>query len=81
MPWFDFFWVPGRDGNIEHIAEHGVTQDEFEEVVQHPDRIETSRSSGLPMAFGYARTGRYLAVVYEEIDKTTVYPITAYDTE
>jgi uncharacterized DUF497 family protein len=81
MPWFDFNWTPGEGGNIEHIADHGVSQDEVEEVVQNPDRVETSRSSGRPIAFGYTTSGKYLAVVYEEVDETTVYPITAYEIE
>jgi hypothetical protein len=31
------------------------------------------------LVFGDTRTGRYLMVVYEEIDADTVYPVTAYD--
>jgi uncharacterized DUF497 family protein len=81
MPWFDFLWVPGEDGNIEHVTEHGVSLDEVEDVVRDPDRVETSRSSGHPIAFGYTTTGKYLAVVYAKIDETTVYPITAYEVE
>jgi len=81
MPWFDFIWVPDEGGNIEHITEHGVTPGEVEEVVQDPDRVETSQTSGLPIAFGYTTTGKYLAVVYEQIDEATVYPITAYEAE
>lgn len=79
MPWLDFIWVPGDGGNVEHIAQHGISQDEVEEVVQNPDRIDVSRSSGRPIAFGYTSEGRYIAVVYEEVDETTIYPITAYD--
>ena len=79
MPWFDVVWVPGEQGNIEHIAEHGITQDDVEEVVQDPDRKETSRSSGRPIAFGYTSSGKYIAVVYELLDDNTVYPITAYE--
>jgi uncharacterized DUF497 family protein len=81
MPWFDFIWVPGEGGNIEYIDQHGVTQDEVEEVVQDPDRVEKSRSSGRTIAFGYPSTGKYIAVVFEEIDEITVYPITAYEVE
>ena len=79
MPWLDFIWVAGDGGNVEHIAQHGISQDEVEEVVQNPDRIDVSRSSGRPIAFGYTSEGRYIAVVYEEVDETTIYPITAYD--
>ena len=52
MPWFDFLWVAEQGGNIEHVTEHGVSLDEVEEVVRDPDRVETSRSSGHPIAFG-----------------------------
>ncbi len=31
------------------------------------------------MVFGETLAGRFLMVVYEEIDADTVYPITAYD--
>ena len=32
MPWFDFLWVPGEDGDIEHVTEHGVSLDEVEDL-------------------------------------------------
>ncbi|MEO8496285.1 MAG: BrnT family toxin [Planctomycetota bacterium] len=68
-------------GNVLHIAEHGVTKEEVEEVLENPDGIETSRSSGRPIAFGETSTGRLIAVIYEEIDEDTVYPVTAYEVE
>jgi uncharacterized DUF497 family protein len=69
------------DGNVQHIALHEITKEEVEEVLENPDGIETSRSSGRPIAFGETRTGRLIAVVYEEIDEDMVYPITAYEVE
>ncbi len=33
MPYFEFFWT---DEIIEHLAEHGVTPDDFERVVNRP---------------------------------------------
>ena len=69
------------DGNVQHIAEHDVTKAEVEEVLQRPEGIETSRSSGRPIAFGETSTGRLIAVVYDEIDENTVYPVTAYEVE
>ena len=53
--------------------------EEVEEVLENPDGVETSRSSGRPIAFGETSTGRIIAVVYEEIDKGTVYPVTAFE--
>ncbi len=69
------------EGNVQHIAEHGITKDEVEQVLENPEGIESSRSSGRPIAFGETSTGRIIAVVYEEIDQDTVYPITAYEME
>jgi uncharacterized DUF497 family protein len=78
VPWYEFIW---DDENEEHLDQHGVTPEEFVEVVCDPDRVGKSRSSGRPIAFGPTSTGRYLACVYELLDESTVYPITAYDAE
>ena len=78
MPYYLFVW----DGeNEEHLAEHGVTVDEFVEVVCDPHRLEQSRSSDRWIAFGMTSTGRYLACVYEMFDETTVYAVTAFEPE
>ncbi len=70
------------DGNYVHIIDgHDVTVDEVEEVLRDPDSDKTlSRSSGRPMVFGWTTTGKYIAVVYEEVldDPLTLYPITAF---
>lgn len=81
MPHVEVLWIEGPDGNIEHLAEHGITPAEAEDVLTNPIATETSRSSGLPVAFGYTRHGRRLAVVYQSLDDITVYPVTAYDVE
>ena len=44
------------DGNVVHIAEHGITKDEVNEVLENPAGYDVSRSTGRPMAFGYTRT-------------------------
>lgn len=69
------------DGNVRHIAEHGITKAEVLEVLDHPESRETSRSSGRPVAIGTTCEGRSILVVYEEIDEDTVYPVTAFDLE
>jgi len=81
MPSFSLIWDldDDPDGNIAHCAEHGVTQEEVEEVFENAIDSDMSRSSGRPMIFGDRSTGKHLAVVYEEIDSDTVYPITAYE--
>ena len=66
---------------MEHLAEHDVTPEEFEAIVAAPEDTDVSRSSGRPIAFGWADDGRYLACVYELIDDTTVIPYTAYEIE
>ena len=66
-------------GNVQHIAEHGIAKEEVEEVLESPDGIETSRSTGRPIAFGETDTGRLIGVVFEEVDEDTVYPVTAYE--
>ena len=67
------------EGNVQHCAEHGVTPEEVEEVLQNASDADFSRSSGRPVVFGDTITGKHLIVVYEEIDADMVYPITAYE--
>lgn len=76
MPIFDFIWT---DEIVEHLAEHGVSQDDFEHVVCNPSSQGVSRSSGLPCRWGYTVDGRYIIAVYEEIDDVTIIPTTAYE--
>jgi uncharacterized DUF497 family protein len=77
MPYYLFLW---NDEIEEHLAEHDVSPEEFEAVVCDPDSVDTSRSSGREIAFGEVN-GRFLACVYEMLDKTTVLPVTAYEVE
>lgn len=67
------------DGNVQHCADHGVTREEVEEVLENAMDFDISRSSGRPVVFGNTSTGRHLMVVYESVDANTVYPITAYE--
>jgi uncharacterized DUF497 family protein len=66
-------------GNVQHCAEHGVTQEEVEEVFENATDADVSRSTGLPVIFGKTRGKRHLMVVYEQVDEDTVYPVTAYE--
>ena len=70
------------DGYVNHLAEHDISKDEFEEIFRDPESEATSHSSGRPMAFGWTSTGRYLAIVWEEIaeDPRMIQPFTAYET-
>ena len=67
------------DGNVQHVAEHGLTKEEVEEVLENPAGVRTSRTSDRPIAFGETSTGRVIAVIYEQIDADTVRPVTAYE--
>jgi hypothetical protein len=78
MPLYFFIWTPEI---IEHLAEHDVTPEEFEEVVGNPEYEDVSRSSGNPLAIGYTREGRRLCCVFRHLDDDTIEPITAYGVE
>lgn len=81
MEWLRVFWDEEPGGNAEHVADHGLETDEVEYVLQNPTKHGVSRSSGRPMVFGFTPSGEYIAVVYEELDDDTVYPVTAFCVE
>ncbi|MEX2122081.1 MAG: hypothetical protein WD847_21050 [Pirellulales bacterium] len=68
-------------GNVQHIAQHGLTKEDVEGVLEHPVSTDASRSSGRPIALGITLDGRFIGVVYEEIDDMTIYPVTAFEVE
>jgi uncharacterized DUF497 family protein len=71
------------DGNVRHIAEHGLTVEEIESVLLDLDNeTDVSASSGRPITFGWTHTGRHIAVVWEQADDDplAIYPVTAYET-
>jgi len=75
-----FIWDDPDDpaGNVQHIAEHGLTIDEVEFVLQNPVSAANSDSSGRPCCFGYTPAEEYIIVIYEQMDDDGVYPVTAY---
>jgi hypothetical protein len=80
---FQIIWDLEDDptGNVRHIAEHDVTPEEVEEVLNdRHSQTAYSASSGRPITFGWTGQGRYLAVVWEliEDDPLVAYPVTAY---
>ena len=84
MPPWQIIWdlEDDPDGNVQHIAEHGVTPDEVEEVLFNSlGNTVISRTSSNNVTFGYTDDGRYLAVVWEHVqdDPLTIMPVTAYD--
>ena len=66
------------EGTREHIAEHAIDKDDVAHVFDDPVGFDTSDSSKRPLVFGYTIDNRYIAVIYEEIDEGTVYPVTAF---
>ena len=68
MPYFEILWT---EEIIEHLAEHGISQDDFEYVVCNSSRTGESQSTGRPAAWGHTKDGRYLIAVFEEIDEVT----------
>ena len=77
-----FIWDLPDDpnGNVQHIAEHGFTQEDVESVFFSAGSTAASRSSGQEITFGYTTSGQYLAVVWELVsnDPLTIRPITAF---
>jgi hypothetical protein len=65
-------------GNVRHIGEHGLAPEDVEDVLFGVHELDTSRSSGNPIAFGFTSDRRYVCVVFEWVDDETVYPLTAY---
>lgn len=82
MLWM-FLWDDGEGGNVEHVAEHGLTTEDVEEAFDDVLRFTTSRSTGRPALFGQTTDERTLFVVYElETDDDGdeyVYVRTAYE--
>jgi uncharacterized DUF497 family protein len=81
LRYFQIIWDDDDqpDGNVKHIAEHGLTIGDVEYVLEHPTEEGTSKSTGRPCCFGYTSGGIFMIVVYEQVDAETIYPITAYE--
>jgi len=75
-------WDDEPGGNVEHIAEHGLTPDEVDGVLLD-DSIPTaySASSGRPCKFGYTYTRKHIIVMWDELndDPRMIYPVSAYE--
>lgn len=78
MPWFSFVW---NDEIIEHLAEHDISPEDFENIVTDPVDTDRSRSSGRRGAWGYTLDGRLAFAVYELIDDLTVIPVTCFEAD
>ena len=59
MPFSQIIWDDPDDpeGNVQHIAEHGLTPEEVESAFDNIETETTSRSTGRPAIFGRTRAG------------------------
>ena len=75
---------PDDEGsNTAHVAEHGLTPEEFESALFDGNTVfDVSDSTGRPIAFGTTDTGRFIVVVFDVlnlVDPLIIRPITAYE--
>lgn len=80
-----FLWDDAPGGNVEHVAEHGLTPEEVESAFDHIELRTVSRSSGRPAVFGRTMNDEVIFVVYElDVDddgEEFVFVISAYAAE
>lgn len=79
MAWIRIIWDATPGGNVEHVEEHELEPEEVDHVLLNYQSKVTSHTTGRPCVFGYTPDGRYIIVVYEEIDDDTILPWTAYE--
>ncbi len=60
-----FLWVDDPGGNVEHIAEHGLTPDEVESAFDDIETETRSRSTSRPAIFGLTFKSDSIFVVYD----------------
>lgn len=72
------FWFWWDEQNIEHIANHGVSPEETEQVIDDTPLIIRAKQ-GKYIAFGQTDAGRYLVVVFVEKTDRRLRDITARD--
>jgi hypothetical protein len=65
-----FKWI---DWNRDHIARHGVTTQEVEEVVRSSRSRHLVRRDGTVATRGRTRGGRRLVVIWREQDATDIF--------
>ncbi len=81
MIYSSIIWDEDDDlhGNLQHLAEHDLTVEDVEAVLAAPVSEGASNSSGFPAVWGYVPDGRFVIVVFEEIDENTIRVVTAYE--
>jgi uncharacterized protein len=74
----EFEW---DDANVEHLARHGITPDEIEELFEGPI-VRRRGGTDAPDRFrvlGRTAAGRYLAIVYQQKGRDLIRPFTGWD--
>ena len=70
-------------GNVRHIADNGLSEDEVEDVIYDPKSLPVqSRSSKRPAVIGQTSTGKTIIVIYErhkEAGNVIIRPVSAYE--
>lgn len=62
-----------------HIYNHGVTEEEVEEIIRRPSEDRRGRE-GSRVAIGQTRAGRFLRVIYvPDPEPESLFVITAYE--
>lgn len=74
-------WNEDPGANIDKVMQHGLMPGDVDAVIENSTGYGISRSSNRPILFGYTPDGRFIAVIYEEIDFETIYPVTAFEVE
>ena len=77
--WQQIIWNIEPGGNVEHVEEHGLSVEDVEHVLTNPESKDVSRATGQPCVFGHTPAGIYIIVVFEQVDKDTINPVTAYE--
>lgn len=72
--WTDVRW---DDWNTAHVARHGVTEEEVDDVVLDRGSLHLRSRAGTYVVLGLTSAGRHLFVVVASAPDGEVYPITA----
>ncbi|HRK20666.1 MAG TPA: hypothetical protein PLX06_02595 [Fimbriimonadaceae bacterium] len=61
-----------------HLWKHGVSEEEASQVVEAPGELRLGERRSM-VALGQSAAGRYLKVIYRQVDAETIIVITAFD--
>ncbi|MFN8634206.1 MAG: BrnT family toxin [Chloroflexota bacterium] len=74
----DFEW---DDDNVEHLARHGISPDEVEDLFEGPilRRRGGTDAPDRVRVLGRTAAGRYLAIIYQEKGRGLIRPFTGWE--